>query len=85
MNAHVDVSKLSPEVQAYIASLQANAAKPRQLALKVSAKGAVSLYGMGKWPTTLYGTQWEKVLDMGDEIRAFIAANASLLSVKAPK
>lgn len=65
------------------AQLAAAKAQPvRSLSLKVSAKGAVSLYGMGRFPVTLYGEQWVKVLDASDTIRAFIDANQSLLSVK---
>ena len=50
--------------------------------LKVSEKGAVSVYGMGRFPVTLYKEQWVKLLDMADDIRAFIAANDAQL--KAP-
>jgi hypothetical protein len=50
--------------------------------LKVSEKGAVSVYGMGRFPVTLYKEQWIKLLDMADEIRAFIAANESQLKSK---
>ena len=85
MNAHTDLSTLPADVQALIASLQAKAAAPRTLSLKVSEKGAVSLYGMGRFPVTLYGSQWERLLDASETIRAFLATNASLLSVKAPK
>lgn len=60
-------------------------ATERKLTLKVSDKGAVSLYGMGRFPVTLYGEQWTKLLDHADTIRAFLAANASLLSTKADK
>lgn len=45
---------------------------PRDLSLKVSQKGAVSLYGLGRFPVTLYKEQWERVLEMADEIRAFL-------------
>lgn len=79
------LATLSPEVLAYIASLQAKADKPRTLSLKVSEKGAVSLYGMGRFPVTLYGTQWERLLDNADAIRDFLKTNASLLSVKEAK
>src|SRR5580692_11282600 len=43
--------------------------------IKVSEKGAVSIYGMGRFPVTLYKEQWLKLLDMSADIRAFIAAN----------
>ena len=50
--------------------------------LKVSEKGAVSVYGMGRFPVTLYKEQWLKLLDMSDNIRAFIAANEEKLKAK---
>lgn len=53
-----------------------------KLTLKVSAKGAVSVYGMGKWPVTLYKTQWERLLQHSAEITAYINANADLLATK---
>jgi len=81
-----ELAGLSPAVQAYIASLQAKADKPpRTLTLKVSEKGCVSLYGMGKFPVSLYGSQWERLLNEADAIRAFLVANAALLSVKGNK
>ena len=53
--------------------------------LKVSEKGAVSIYGMGRFPVTLYKEQWLKLLDMSDDIRAFINANEAQLKTKNPK
>ncbi len=50
--------------------------------LKVSDKGAVSVYGLGRFPVTLYKEQWLKLLDMANDIRAFIAANESQLKTK---
>ena len=50
--------------------------------MKVSEKGAVSIYGMGRFPVTLYKEQWLKLLDMAAEIRAFIAANEAQLKRK---
>lgn len=61
------------------AALKGGAAKPR---LKVSEKGAVSIYGMGRFPVTLYKEQWLRLLDMSDEIREFIKANDSQLKRK---
>ena len=52
------------------------------LRLKVSEKGALSIYGMGRFPVTLYKEQWLKLLGMSDEIRAFIAANDAQLKAK---
>ena len=50
--------------------------------MKVSEKVAVSIYGMGRFPVTLYKEQWLKLLDMSAEIRAFIAANEAQLKKK---
>jgi hypothetical protein len=50
--------------------------------LKVSEKGAVSAYGLGWFPVTLYKEQWLKLLDMSNDIRAFIAANDAQLKAK---
>jgi hypothetical protein len=50
--------------------------------MKVSEKGAVSVYGMGRFPVTLYKEQWLKLLDMCEEIRAFIADNETRLKAK---
>ena len=47
--------------------------------LKVSEKGGLSVYGMGRFPVTLYREQWEKLLSMAEEIRAFIRENDQTL------
>ncbi len=51
----------------------------RGLHLRVSEKGAVSVYGLGRFPVTLYKEQWLRVLDMAEEIRAFIKQNEAQL------
>lgn len=53
-----------------------------KLAMKVSEKGALSVYGMGRFPVTLYKEQWLKLISMGDEIKAFIEANNESLKSK---
>ena len=50
--------------------------------MKVSEKGAVSIYGMGRFPVTLYKEQWLKLFDMSSDIRNFIAENEALLKSK---
>jgi len=50
--------------------------------MKVSEKGAVSIYGMGRFPVTLYKEQWLKLLDMSSDIRNFIAENEAHLKSK---
>ena len=75
------------DLQAEIERLRAeneNLKKPARgvLSLKVSEKGALSVYGMGRFPVTLYREQWEKLLSMGEEIRAFIRENDQSLKKK---
>jgi hypothetical protein len=55
---------------------------PSGVRMKVSDKGAVSIYGMGRFPVTLYKEQWLKLLDMSVEIRAFIAEHEAHLKRK---
>jgi hypothetical protein len=50
--------------------------------MKVSEKGALSVYGMGRFPVTLYKEQWLKLLAMADEIKSFIEANNESLKSK---
>lgn len=54
----------------------------RSVGLKVSEKGGVSVYGLGRFPVTLYKEQWAKLLDMADEIRTFIKENEARLKAK---
>lgn len=62
--------------------LKADKKSGRPTSLKVSEKGGVSVYGLGRFPVTLYKEQWAKLLDMADEIRAFIQENESKLKTK---
>ena len=54
----------------------------RAVSLKVSEKGGLSVYGLGRFPVTLYKEQWTKLLDMADDIRAFLKENDSRLKSK---
>lgn len=54
----------------------------RGTSLKVSEKGALSVYGLGRFPVTLYKEQWQKLLAMADEIRAFLKENDAQLKTK---
>ena len=62
------------------AALKARAQRVGQL--RVSDKGGVSVYGLGRFPVTLYKEQWRRLLDMADEIRAFIRDHESELKSK---
>lgn len=77
--AHLE-GKSQAELLAIIAAMQQQS--QRKLTLKVSEKGAVSLYGLGRFPVTLYGSQWERLLGEVEQIKTFLRVNASLLSVK---
>jgi hypothetical protein len=54
----------------------------RGVSLKVSEKGGVSVYGLGRFPVTLYKEQWARLLEMADDIRAFIRDNEPKLKAK---
>ena len=54
----------------------------RGVSLKVSEKGGVSVYGLGRFPVTLYKEQWQKLLGMTDEIRAFLKEHDAELKAK---
>jgi hypothetical protein len=56
--------------------------RARGITFKVSEKGGVSVYGLGRFPVTLYQEQWTKLLDSADDIRAFIRENQGKLKTK---
>jgi hypothetical protein len=66
-----------------IEALAAAQAQPaRKLSMKVSDKGAISVYGLGRFPVTLYAGQWDRLLSLSDDLRAFAKANVALLATK---
>jgi hypothetical protein len=75
------------DVQAELARLRAENEALKQkrntaVSMKVSEKGAVSVYGLGRFPVTLYQEQWQKLLALADDIKTFIEENRSKLKVK---
>jgi hypothetical protein len=75
------------DVQTELARLRAENEALKQkrnsaVSLKVSEKGAVSVYGLGRFPVTLYQEQWQKLLGLSDEIKSFIEENRAKLKVK---
>ena len=71
------------ELEAENARLRAMLAKKKPaLTLKVSEKGAISLYGLGRFPVTLYREQFTRLIGHGPEILAFIEANGTVLKTK---
>lgn len=78
---------MSDDVQAELARLRAenDALKKTgrgKLSMKVSEKGALSVYGMGRFPVTLYKEQWLRLLAVADDIKTFIEANNENLKTK---
>jgi hypothetical protein len=61
----------------------AKKAPTRNISMKVSEKGALSVYGLGRFPVTLYKEQWVRLLELADDIRGFIKDNDAALKVKA--
>jgi hypothetical protein len=72
------------ELKAKLAELekQVQGRKRGTLDFKVSEKGGVSVYGLGRFPVTLYYEQWVRLLDQADQIRAFLEENKSNLKLK---
>lgn len=71
------------ELEAKLAALEAEKQAKRKLTLKVSEKGAVSVYGLMRFPVTLYKESMLRLLDHADAIRAFIADHEDELATKA--
>ena len=74
--------ELRAELERLKAENEALKKAPRGVSIKVSEKGGVSVYGLGRFPVTLYKEQWLKLLDMGNDIRSFIKENEPKLKVK---
>jgi hypothetical protein len=76
------MSNVLPDIHAELAALRAENARlkagnaPR---IKISDKGCVSVYGMGRFPVSLYRSQWIKLFEQADHIKGFIASNADAL------
>jgi hypothetical protein len=72
------------ELKAKLAELekQVEGRKRGTLDYKVSEKGGVSVYGLGRFPVTLYYEQWIRLLDQAEQIRAFMEENKSRLKMK---
>ena len=72
------------DLMARIAELekQVGAKKSGDLDFRVGAKGGVSVYGLGRFPVTLYYEQWNKLLDAAPDLRAFLEANKSRLKLR---
>jgi hypothetical protein len=78
--ANEDIQAELDRLRAENAALKGHATKG--VSLRVSEKGAVSVYGLGRFPVTLYKEQWGKVLDMAEEIRTFLREHEAELKTK---
>jgi hypothetical protein len=61
---------------------QVRTRKPTDVEFRVSDKGGISVYGLGRFPVTLYYEQWSRLLDHGDELRSFMEKNKSKLKLR---
>lgn len=78
-----DKEELQKRIAELESQLEEEKGKSRQgVHLKVSAKGGVSLYGIRRFPVTFYVEEWSRILDMADEIRAFMRENEGELKRK---
>jgi hypothetical protein len=75
------------ELKAKLAELQRQGAADNGggITFKVSEKGGVSAYGLGRFPVTLYYEQWIRLLDRVDQLRSFLEANKGALKLRSPK
>jgi hypothetical protein len=80
MDDEADLKAQLERLKAENEALKARGSKG--VSLKVSEKGGVSVYGLGRFPVTLYQEQWLKLLELADDIRAFIKENEGRLKKK---
>lgn len=84
MKSTTDMSR--QELEAYVAQLKADkekAAAARPVTFKVGAKGGVSAYGLGRWPVTLYKSQWARLIERIPELKQYLKDHDSELAEKA--
>ena len=70
------------ELKARLAELESKKQRTGAMQFKVSEKGGVSVYGLGRFPVTLYFEQWTRLLDQADQLRSFLAENKERLKLK---
>lgn len=80
MSTTISLEQQLADLQAENARLKAR--HTPKASMKVSEKGGLSIYGLGRFPVTLYREQWTKLLAMSEQIQAFIVANSDSLKSK---
>lgn len=83
--AKLEADNAAKDAQIAALAAKAEAKRNQPLTIKVTEKGGVGVYGLQRFPVTLYAQQWAKLLGHADVIRAFIEANKGSLSVKSDK
>lgn len=82
INSQALANMTKEELLALVTNMATNQAAPRKLTFKVGDKGGVCIYGLGRFPIHAYASQWERILEVQDELRAFMRANEKLLARK---
>jgi len=72
------------ELKAKLAALESKQQRTGSMSFKVSDKGGVSVYGLGRFPVTLYYEQWMRLLEKADDLRGFLQENKEKLKLKEP-
>jgi hypothetical protein len=80
--AHSMTEPTYEELKAQLEAMKAKEARSGTMSFKVSDKGGVSVYGLGRFPVTLYYEQWIKLLDRAQDLREFLEANKDKLKLK---
>ena len=74
--------EMKAEIERLRAENESLKTRSKSISMRVSEKGGVSVYGLGRFPVTLYKEQWLKLLDLSDDIRGFIKQNEHSLKSK---
>ena len=83
-----ETARVLPDLMAELERLRSENAKLKAAkggSMKITGKGGLSVYGLGRFPVTLYRSQWESLFERRSEIEAFIAANGDKLASKGEK
>lgn len=77
-----NLQQANDDLRAQLAALQAKLANKSRVSFKVTEKGGVSVYGLGRFPVTLYKSQWESLMAQVEPLTKFLAENNAKLAVK---
>ncbi len=78
-----EIQMSNADLRKQIEALKAQlASQPKSISMKVSEKGALSVYGLGRFPVTLYAGQWDRLLGQSEAIKSFLTAHKDTLATK---